>query len=323
MVDDAVPHSLANLSGILGFDSRGFLSEVFGRQPLHVPGANAAAYRELVTLREIDAILASPSTRPPYVRLIADGELIDPQQYSFSGTVARRRVNGLLDHALVMDQFDRGVTIVLDSIQHWLPAMRELCASLQRELGTEGWATVFASPPGEQALQAHADSYEIFVLQIAGTKKWSLYPRLEPVPPAGASLSDDDLGPEEATVVLNPGDLLYLPWGTPHVVTALENPSVHVSVALRPPTWEAVIQEMVRSLISDGREHEPVLMCRGRENELGKEMSTRLARLVEDLGAIDASAYTSRLIAEATEDRRRSPGVTLAGLYPQKGESHR
>ncbi|GAA2471597.1 hypothetical protein GCM10023100_27970 [Actinocorallia cavernae] len=317
MKENTVHHPLASLSDILGRDSSTFVSEVYGRRPLHLPKANATAFRDLVTLDEIDNILASPSTRPPYIRLMKQSRPTDPRNFTFSATVARRQLDGLLDHALVMNHFHRGYTVVLDSIEHWLPTVQSLLCSLQMELGAGGRAAVFASPPHEQALEPHADSYEIFVLQVSGSKKWSLYERLDPVPRAGARLNQDELGPKTESLVLNPGDVLYLPWGTPHVVESLDSPSVHVSIGLRPPTWGEVLEELLRTVVNDGREHEPVLMHSGREDELSKQLSTRLASIMDGVEAVSPPAYAKRLIATALESRRHSVGLTLASLCAQ------
>ncbi|WP_308191494.1 JmjC domain-containing protein [Streptomyces sp. IPPR8] len=275
-----------------------------------------------MTLDEVDAILSSPATRLPYVRLMEKGKPTDPQEFTFDANVARHQVKGLLNHELVMKAFCRGSTIVLDSVQHWLPAVQDLLRSLQEELGADGRATVFASPPREQALEPHADSYEIFVLQMAGSKEWALYSRLDPVPRAGVRLNRDELSPERETIVLNPGDLLYLPWGTPHEVRSLDAASVHITLAVRPPTWGEILHRLLQLAINDGREHEPALMHRGGEEELGKELAARLSRITASIGEVSPPALADRLIAEATERSQPSAGLTLASVCRKDEEAN-
>jgi hypothetical protein len=323
MPEDVNRQAPSNLSGILGFSSSKFIADTFGREPLHIPGASSTAYKDLVTLDALDEILSFDSTRPPYVRVFKDGMLVDREEYTYTGSVARTEVDGLLDHGRLMDQFDRGATIVLDSTQHWLPAVRDLCDSLQQELGAGGRATAFISPPRKQALEPHADSYEIFVLQIAGAKQWSLYPRLDPPPPAGVILRPEDLGDEPVRAILEPGDLLYLPWGTPHVVNSLDSFSAHLAIALRPPTWGELLQGLIAPIVNDERMNGPALMGRGREAELAGELSDLLGRVVEGIRSIDPSSQAERFVSRATEDRCRRPAASLADLYKNVDEGKR
>lgn len=303
------------LSGILGFDSARFTAGPFGREPLHIKGAGPTAYAELVTIDELDDILSMDSTRTPYVRVVKDGDLVDPEAYTYSSVVARRPMDDLLDRAGLMEQFGRGATIVLDSIHHWLPAFRELCGAMREELGAEARATAFLSPPREQALEPHADSYEVFVLQIAGTKRWAIYPRLDPPPPNGVILDIDDLGDDGQEIVLSPGDLLYLPWGTPHIVTSLDTYSAHISIAVRPPTWGAVLRELLEPVLADGRLDGPALMGRGREDELAAELSGWLTQLATSLAAVDRREYAEFLVGRATEPAGERPGTRLAKSF--------
>ena len=186
------------------------------------------------------------------------GSLVDLDEYTYSGSVARREVTGLLDQQRLMELFDDGSTIVLDSIQHWIPEVRELCLGLQEELGGAGRATAFITPPHQFGLDLHADAYDIFVLQIAGSKQWSLYPRLDPLPRAGLNLDRTDFADTVPdVVVLQQGDLLYLPWGTPHSVKPLGTLSAHISIAVSFPTWADVMSELLQAVLADERLNGP------------------------------------------------------------------
>lgn len=302
------------LADLLGDAATDFVTTTWGRTPRHLTSTNPTRYERLVTLAQIDEILSYPSTRPPYVRVFKAGKLVDPDEYTYSGSVARREVTGLLDQGRLMKLFDDGATIVLDSIHHWIPEVRQLCSSLQEELGADGRATAFVSPPHRQGLELHADSYEIFVLQLAGLKEWSLYPRLDPVPRAGAILDPEDFAatkPER--VVLRPGDLLYLPWGTPHSVRPLDSLSAHVAIALSFPTWADVLSDLVRPILDDSRLNEPAHPARAQEEDLAARLKNYIDLFMDAVATIDPKASAASLTEQATRVKRAEFIATLAG----------
>ena len=301
------------LSGLLGSDATDFLNTAWGRTHLHLPSADSSRFKSLVSLEELDQILSYASTRPPYLRLFKAGNVVDLDEYTYTGYVARREVDGLLDQQQLMDLFDDGCTIVLDSIHHWIPEVRELCLGLQEELGGAGRATAFVTPPHQFGLDLHADAYEIFVLQIAGTKQWSLYPRLDPLPRTGANLDPADYG--ETTpdvVVLQEGDLLYVPWGTPHSVKPLGTLSAHISIAVSFPTWADILTELLEPVLEDSRLNDPAHLCSTMEEALAAGLKAKLELLVNELSAIDAprlppNSLKMRRLPSPGQPRRSRP----------------
>ena len=300
------------LSDLLGRDATDFLNTSWGRTHLHLPGVDPSRFKSLVTLEQLDQILSYDSTRPPYLRLFKAGSLIDIDEYTYSGSVARREVTGLLDQQRLMELFDDGSTIVLDSIHHWIPEVRELCHGLQEELGGTGRATAFITPPHEFGLDLHADAYEIFVLQIAGSKEWSLYPRLDPIPREGLNLDRADfadVAPD--VVVLREGDLLYVPWGTPHSVKPIGTLSAHVSIAVNFPTWADILSQAVEYLLADEGLNGAAHLRPGTEPALAAELKARLDDLAGQISAIDAQEIATQFVEYAAYPERRQANTTL------------
>lgn len=303
------------LSGLLGSDATDFLDTAWGRRALHLPGADSSRFKSLVSLEQLDQILSYDSTRPPYLRLFKAGSVVDLDDYTYTGYVARREVTGLLDQQQLMELFDDGCTIVLDSVHHWIPEVRELCLGLQEELGGAGRATAFITPPHQYGLDLHADAYEIFVLQVAGSKQWSLYPRLDPLPRSGVNLDPTDYAETAPdVVVLAEGDLLYVPWGTPHSVKPLGTLSAHLSIAVSFPTWADVLSELLDPVLADPRLNGPAHLCATTEEALSAELKARLELLVSQISAIDAEAIAAELVEDATSPVPRA-NATLASYY--------
>ncbi|WP_434428103.1 JmjC domain-containing protein [Nannocystis pusilla] len=140
------------------------------------------------------------------------------------------------------------------------------------------------APPRAAGLGPHHDETEIFTLQISGSKRWQIFPRVEAEGPGMHSRAD--LGEPTHDLVLEPGDLLYLPRGFVHEVTN-ESASFSLTVVFKPFQWSSVLDLLRASLartrdftaplpagaLFDGHRHEP----------LRREFAARLERVREAL----------------------------------------
>lgn len=97
------------------------------------------------------------------------------------------------------------------------------------------------APPGG-SVGAHVDAYDVFLIQLAGRRRWSIEhaPREDPVwrPDADVRILER-FAPDE-TRTLAPGDLLYLPPGIPHHGVALED-CVTLSIGFRAPSRDELV----------------------------------------------------------------------------------
>jgi bifunctional lysine-specific demethylase and histidyl-hydroxylase NO66 len=86
-----------------------------------------------------------------------------------------------------------------------------------------------------QGFAPHFDDVDVYVLQVEGAKRWRVYPPLSghALPRySSRDFADDEIGAPLRTVVLRPGDLLFLPRGTIHQADALQDAhSMHLTVS--------------------------------------------------------------------------------------------
>lgn len=103
------------------------------------------------------------------------------------------------------------------------PITVELCEDLQQPF-LYAYANEYLTPPASQAVLAHADDRDVFVIQAYGQKAkvYDEVPIQYPFPPEqvgknGMSVPDRMLeGPCVVDTVLRPGDVLYIPRGFVH-----------------------------------------------------------------------------------------------------------
>ena len=116
----------------------------------------------------------------------------------------------------------------------------------------------------------HTDRQDVLVLQTAGTKRWRVYPpppRKKNVDPLNRGKSGDILSFEEyktetpalLDIILNEGDVLYVPTGFPHTTDTVTVPdnskdvfketSVHLTMGLDTHVWGLTYAHLRWSLL--------------------------------------------------------------------------
>jgi ribosomal protein L16 Arg81 hydroxylase len=150
--------------------------------------------------------------------------------------------------------------VSLRALEHLVPAVAELRAQLQAETGYLVHANAYYTPPGEQGFLYHFDAYATLILQIHGRKAWPYHQPFQsnPVQEYG-NFKDIGFTREQLeylaatepadTPVLDPGDVFLLPRGYPHSpYTVGEQPSLHITIALKERTPQWAVEQLARHL---------------------------------------------------------------------------
>ena len=161
-----------------------------------------------------------------------------------------------IDVAGLQAELRDGATLVLDAVNEMHAPLRRLCAGLAADFRAHCQANLYACWGESQGFDVHWDDHDVFVVQVEGAKRWDLYGFTRPAPlrrerePAPAPTDD----PKQ--IVLEAGDLLYLPRGYWHAAAGLGEPSLHLTIGLSRKTgvdllhWladEAMVEAAVRA----------------------------------------------------------------------------
>jgi len=214
----------------LGADA--FLRDYWLKNFLHITG-KAGRFTKLLTWSDLNVILEQHRLAPPRLKLYRDGQPIDPAHYLTPAMFGVPR----LDAGGLAASLAQGASLILDDVQELAPRVRELMHSIQDALHTDAFANLYAGWHTQRALNLHWDSQEAMVLQLAGRKRWKIYgpTRLHPLkndieqpaqPPGGPAWEG----------ILQDGDTLYIPRGWWHEAFPLDEPSLHLTISLTPPT---------------------------------------------------------------------------------------
>ena len=97
----------------------------------------------------------------------------------------------------------------------------------------------------------HVDSYDVFLLQGRGRRRWAIDTRAAPEFRPGLDLRILRRFRPEATWVLEPGDMLYLPPGVAHHGVALED-CLTYSIGFRAPSGRELLGAALRQGLAQG-----------------------------------------------------------------------
>lgn len=226
-----------------------FFNTHFETSPLHVGRSEHTFYESLLTLDEVDRVLTTLHLSHPSVTMVDALKPIEPTDYTFP--------SGLIDTARLFQAYANGGTIVLHNLESSLPSLMELCRSMEAELSARFQCNIYLTPGGAaQGLAAHYDSHDVFVLQVSGTKRWRIYDMTLERPLRGQAFSPEAhaTGPLTMELVLEPGDLLYLPRGLMHEASTTDTASCHITLGLLPTTWTDLLLEVVAQVALEDAE---------------------------------------------------------------------
>ena len=133
---------------------------------------------------------------------------------------------------------------------------------------------------------AHFDSYDVFLLQAHGQRRWRISAQKDLTLREGLPLKIlRDFVPEQE-FVLDPGDMLYLPPHYAHEGVAIGECMTY-SIGFRAPSWqelgESFLNFMADNVELDGRYADPGLKPTKRPAQIADDMVERMAVKLEKL----------------------------------------
>lgn len=237
---------------------------------------------------------------------------------------------------LIRSFHERNYTVVVPEVVPLAPGLQRFARALESMLRQPVGASLFWSAAGAQAI-VHYDKRDNIIIQLDGEKRWSIStdePGLqnkwkqvgEPLPHLQ----------QHRVVEVEPGDLIYIPRGTPHTVESMTE-SLHLAILFEPITlrdaiiaavdqlsdkdrglrqtaigrmWDAEIGHLSES-VADGLTR---LLAQSRSPDFMKAaMDLRSSRMTRDLSALPKSVAATSFTRDTHV--RQSP-LAISWLRP-------
>ncbi|PAM98051.1 hypothetical protein CJI59_30905 [Streptomyces sp. Alain-F2R5] len=303
-----------SIAACLGED---FLAQALHREYRHVPGALDVA--GLMTWDDLNQILGSHRLEPPRMRLSRDGETLLIGGYTAPVATRRHTVWHRLHPAELHARLTEGASLALDSVDELHPPIARLAEALERDLRTRVQANLYASWTSTEGFGIHWDDHDTIIVQLDGAKRWRIYGTTRPFP-LYRDIEDPGEAPTEpvADLVLRPGDVLYVPRGVWHAVSADQGTrSLHVTCGLQTHTPADLITWVSEQLLAheDWRRDLPLLASRDVQSSVLDGIRKRLAELLDEPELIDR--YRAAMDGQATG--RMTPSLPYINGIPADG----
>lgn len=286
-------------------DADAFVSGVYATAPHYWQGDG---FDDLLSVADVDAQLSGGGLRRPAVRLARDGEVLPASGWTRRARTGSVWIDDLVDPARTLALFSEGATIVLQSLQRWWPPLTRFCRELEATLGHPVQVNAYLTPPTAAGFTPHHDTHDVFVLQVSGTKRWTVR---SPLVDAPLERHRSDHGSAAAQPVLfevdlAPGDCLYLPRGFIHSAAAQEEVSLHLTVGVLAVTRHDLLRRIVDRTAEEPafRRSLPVQHAGDLDGAAGV-VKDAVADLIAWLEGLDIDGLAAELVDR--EARRRHP----------------
>ncbi|MFC6086697.1 JmjC domain-containing protein [Sphaerisporangium aureirubrum] len=281
-------------------DEDTFFAEYFNRRPLLRRGALRASPRDLLSLDDLDAMLTSEAIRPPYFDVAKNGRQVQRALYTEPVIVQEEHVADRVLPDRVAMLVRSGATLTWGALNHHRPNLRALARIMTTVFASRAEIVGLLTPAGRRGLSPHHDPTDVFVIQVHGSKLWKVWPLPDPRPGEGGRGFDEAaLGPPVLEATLEPGDMLYMPYNSPHVAQAGDRMSLHVSVTVKARRWADLLQSVVDRIVLADPEFWENPRLRDEEAAV-RRLGAVAEALAERLLLVDPEAEIERLIAEGT-----------------------
>jgi ribosomal protein L16 Arg81 hydroxylase len=290
-----------------------FFDAYWEKKPLHSGRADPQFYQHLITIADLERMIASPEARYPAIQLSRGGAYFPPEAFTEEARFGTDVFSGVPNLQRINAEYRAGATVVMPALHRTWNPLAQLCARIESELNHVAHANAYLTPGNTSGFTPHYDTHEVLVLQIAGEKRWRIYAppihlphRKQPFNPLGYSLP----AKPSMEIDLAPGDLLYLPRGYIHTTNTSGTRSAHITVGIAVYTWIDLAGELLQSAMGSPkfRRALPPGFARA-DASLG--LKAELAALLDDLRN---SANTDQLIA-AFLARLKSNDTAARGAF--------
>lgn len=175
-----------------------------------------------------------------------------------------------------------GATGVLEATNELASSIETLTQEISSRYDARSTANAYFSFCSTSGFGVHNDDHDVIVVQLDGRKTWNFFTTSNGLNKATvnelATPTEKDVG---ETIILAPGDVLFVPKGTWHDVISIGEPSLHLTISIVYPT----ILDFSQWILDQNRYRLPYRDIRMAEDDLA-------------LVASDCTAFFSQIVNE-------------------------
>lgn len=225
------------MSNILGdISPEQFLKEYWQKRPLLIRGAFSS-----VQVSGEDALITAEELAGYSLEDDIESRLIECYGQNW------QLEHGPIEEGRFAELGDENWTLLVQSLDYFHPPLCELikaCSFIPRWRLDDVMVSYATNHGG---VGPHLDKYDVFLIQGDGQRRWRVGHKNQPTKAASPHPQIAQIEPFDADmdVIVNPGDMLYIPPNTPHWGESIGN-SICYSVGFRAPNIGGIIQKLMQ-----------------------------------------------------------------------------
>jgi hypothetical protein len=247
-----------------------------------------------LTVADIDLFFQSGHLPAASCNVISGGKPVPIEDWSREKTSDRGRYIAV-DTERLFQCYLKGATLILNQAQRSMPRLARACRQLAHELGFRVWSNIYITPPDSSGFSPHRDDHEVLVLQVSGTKLWTVHPNAD----------------EAVELQLEPGDLLYLPRATTHSARAGELASIHITFGMSP----VYVFDLIEELALVAKEHPAFQQIAPASDRGEPSLDEFEGRLAAEIATLLRETGMARLSENRLQRLAKSQDETYSGRF--------
>lgn len=224
-----------------------FFAEYYEKKPLHIARNDPHYFDELLSLEMIDEVITTHGLSHPTIEMTNARTPIKSSEYTYP--------SGMIDVTRLYQHFANGATVILPQLHDRVASLALLCRAMEQEFSARFQTNIYLTPGGDfQGFKTHFDSHDVFVLQISGTKTWSIFDTPVELPYRGMRFDPETTptGEKSDEFDVNAGDTYYLPRGIMHHAVTKNGGSLHVTLGVLHASWtDLLIESLAQAGMKD------------------------------------------------------------------------
>ncbi|MEQ6473109.1 cupin domain-containing protein [Comamonas sp. wu1-DMT] len=238
---------------------------------------------------EIDQTLYSWDVSDKHFKLVKGSENLTSkvlETYQDIGRVRTRIIKEIL-----YEELSNGATLLLDRLDIKNEKINNITFDIGRFYGEKAICNGYISFRDDPAFKKHWDTHDVFAVQIKGRKLWKIYsPTFEYPLVHQKSISHIPECPDSPVfeVVLNEGDVIYIPRGWWHEVSPINGePTFHIAVGIHYPKIKDYINWVCNTLLDDNVIFRKSIKSNQKNIENLDEINNELVKLISNQDNLD------------------------------------
>ncbi len=289
-----------------------FLETVWSRRALLARSERRDRFAGLLDLAEFEFLLSAVAT-PGWLSFVKD-VVRAPSREELTR-------DGTLDVAAIYRAVADNQSLLLTKVHRLHRRTGLLCRQITTDFRSAGVvlrkpirANAYFTPPRAQGFAPHYDDHDVLVLQLHGEKLWRIHGEAVKWPrkPMVDALAADALNPKAQEVILQTGDVFYLPRGFVHEAIAQDTSSLHLTLSVQAATWSDVFERLIDIEHRLG-EPLPIGFCAG-----GASAAPDKARIVEISDNMARSTTINRAMADIYNSTLIEGDLPATGLLERE-----